>query len=164
MKASLNWIRTYADLPQGITAEQLAHDLTMQTVEVEEITNPADLVEGIVIGRVVTISAHPQADRLVVCHVDIGEERTSQIVCGGSNLYENQLVVVAPPGAKVRWHGEGERVALSAAKVRGVVSHGMICAAEELDLEGLFPPSEDEEAEIVDLTELFPEMCIRDRS
>ena len=50
MKASLNWIRTYADLPQGITAEQLAHDLTMQTVEVEEITNPADLVEGIVIG------------------------------------------------------------------------------------------------------------------
>jgi phenylalanyl-tRNA synthetase beta chain len=126
MKASLNWIRTYADLPQGITAEQLAHDLTMQTVEVEEITNPADFVEGIVIGRVVTISAHPQADRLVVCHVDIGEEQTSQIVCGGSNLYENQLVVVAPPGAKVRWHGEGERVALSAAKVRGVVSHGMI--------------------------------------
>ena len=157
MKASLNWIRTYADLPQGITAEQLAHDLTMQTVEVEEITNPADLVEGIVIGRVVTISAHPQADRLVVCHVDIGEAQTSQIVCGGSNLYENQLVVVAPPGAKVRWHGEGERVALSAAKVRGVVSHGMICAAEELDLEGLFPPSEDEEAEIIDLTELFPD-------
>jgi len=83
MKASLNWIRTYADLPQGITAEQLAHDLTMQTVEVEEITNPADFVEGIVIGRVVTISAHPQADRLVVCHVDIGEEQTAKSSAGG---------------------------------------------------------------------------------
>ncbi|MGI6507775.1 MAG: phenylalanine--tRNA ligase subunit beta [Saccharofermentanales bacterium] len=157
MKASLNWIRTYADLPQDITAEQLAHDLTMQTVEVEEITNPADLVEGVVIGRVVTIRRHPQADRLVVCDVDIGQKKTSQIVCGGSNLYENQIVVVAPPGAKVRWHGEGERVELSAAKVRGVVSHGMICAASELDLEGLFPPSESEEPEIVDLTELFPD-------
>ncbi|HHW94174.1 MAG TPA: phenylalanine--tRNA ligase subunit beta [Clostridiaceae bacterium] len=157
MKASLNWIRTYADLPQDITAEQLAHDLTMQTVEVEEITNPADLVEGVVIGRVVTVRQHPQADRLVVCDVDIGQGTTSQIVCGGSNLYENEIVVVAPPGVKVRWHGEGERVELSAAKVRGVVSYGMICAAGELDLEGLFPPSEDEEAEIVDLTELFPD-------
>ncbi len=157
MKASLNWIRTYADLPQDITAEQLAHDLTMQTVEVEEITNPADLVEGVIIGRIVTIRQHPQADRLVVCDVDIGQEKTSQIVCGGSNLYENEIVVVAPPGAKVRWHGEGERVELSSAKVRGIVSNGMICAAGELDLEGLFPPSEDEEAEIVDLTGLFPD-------
>jgi phenylalanyl-tRNA synthetase beta chain len=129
----------------------------MQTVEVEEITNPADLVEGVIIGRIVTIRQHPQADRLVVCDVDIGQEKTSQIVCGGSNLYENEIVVVAPPGAKVRWHGEGERVELSSAKVRGIVSNGMICAAGELDLEGLFPPSEDEEAEIVDLTGLFPD-------
>ncbi len=157
MKASLNWIRTYADLPQNISAEQLAHDLTMQTVEVEEITNPADLVEGIVIGRVVTVREHPQADRLVICDVDIGQEKTSQIVCGGSNLYENQIVVVAPPGSKVRWHGEGGRVELSTAKVRGVISHGMICAAEELDLEGLFPPSQEEEPEIIDLTALFPD-------
>lgn len=159
MKASLNWIRTYADLPADITAEQLSHDLTMRTVEVEAVTNPADLVDGIIIGRVITIRKHPQADRLVVCDVDIGEEETSQIVCGGTNLYENQLVVVAPVGASVRWHGEGQRVELAAAKVRGVVSNGMICASEELDLEDLFPPSEDEEAEIVDLTALFPDAC-----
>ena len=81
--------------------------------------------------------------------VDVGAEEESTIVCGGSNLYEGQRVVVALPGSYVKWHGEGEPVEIRSTKLRGVASAGMICASEELELEELFPPHS--EAEIIDL-------------
>lgn len=155
MKVSLNWIRQYADLPADLTAERLAYDLTMRTVEVEEVTATADLVEGIVVGRIETVQTHPKADLLRVCQVDIGRDRLYQIVCGGSNLYEGERVAVAPPGAFVRWHGQGEPVELKATKLRGELSEGMICSASEINLEDLFPA--DDERIILDLTPLFPE-------
>ena len=155
MKVSLNWIRQYVDLPTDLTAEQVATDLTMRTVEVESVSNPADLVEGIVVGKVVSVKAHPNADLLRVCSVDIGRERLYQIVCGGSNLYAEELVAVAPPGAFVRWHGQGEPVELKATKLRGELSEGMICSAEEINLDELFPT--DDETIIVDLTDEFPQ-------
>ncbi len=155
MKVSLNWIRNYVDLPEDLTAERVAFDLTMRTVEVESVANPAELVEGIVVGRVDRVSAHPKADRLVICMVDIGRNRFSQIVCGGSNLYDGELVAVAPPGAKVRWHGEGEPVELKATKLRGELSEGMICSSMEIDLEELLPAAD--EGIIVDLTDEFPD-------
>ncbi|NLA82656.1 MAG: hypothetical protein GX849_07515, partial [Clostridiaceae bacterium] len=71
MKVSLNWIRDYLDLPQDLTAEKLSFDLTMRTVEVESVVNPADSVQGILAGRIQSIKAHPNADLLRVCMVDI---------------------------------------------------------------------------------------------
>lgn len=155
MKVSLQWIRDYVDLPADLTAEQLASDLTLRTVEVEAIENPADRVEGIIVGQIDTVSEHPKADRLRVCTVDIGRDRHYQIVCGGSNLYDGELVAVAPPGSWVRWHGEGEPVELTSTKLRGVLSEGMICGSDEICLEALLPKHS--EAEIVDLTALFPD-------
>ncbi len=155
MKVSLNWIRDYLDLPQDLTAEKLSFDLTMRTVEVESVVNPADSVQGILAGRIQSIKAHPNADLLRVCMVDIGDEKLSQIVCGGSNLFEGQLVAVAPPGAYVRWHGQGEPVKLKATKLRGELSEGMICSAQEIELEELFPAESD--TIIVDLTPDFPD-------
>ncbi len=150
MKVSLNWIREYVALPADLTMERLAYDLTMRTVEVEGYENLAEGLKNIVAGRIAEVNPHPQADRLRVVSVDVGEEAPEQVVCGGSNLEVGQMVVVARPGSKVRWHGEGEPVEIKASKLRGVASAGMICAASEIGLADLFPAADDHE--IVDLT------------
>ncbi len=150
MIVSLNWIKQYVNLPDDICMDELAHDLTMRTVEVESVSNPKDDLENIIIGRIVSVDRHPNADKLSVCMVDIGTGEDSQIVCGGSNLKEDMLVAIALPGSFVRWHGEGEKVKIKSSKLRGVKSEGMICASEELCLETLFPSKS--EAEIMDLS------------
>lgn len=150
MKLSLNWIREYTGLPADLTKEQLSYDLTMRTVEVEGVENPADSLKSVVIGRILAVQEHPNADQLQVCLVDIGSGEPSTIVCGGSNLREGQIVVVAVPGSVVKWHGVGDPVEIKSVKLRGVRSEGMICAASELGLEDLFPASN--EREIMDLT------------
>ena len=149
MKVSLNWIRWYVDLPEGLTTEQLSHDLTMRTVEVEGAVNPANALAGSVLGVITKIDAHPQADMLRVCTVDVGRDEPAVIVCGGSNIYEGMRCAVALPGAQVRWHGEGEPVVIRPTKLRGVKSEGMICAAAELELDSLFPAGG--EHEVMDL-------------
>ena len=151
MKFSYNWIREYVDLPADLTMKQLSYDLTMRTVEVEDTINLADDLQQIVVGQIKTIEAHPKADRLLVCHVDVGQGDLAQIVCGGSNLSENQKVAVALPGSSVRWHGEGEPVIVKKAKLRGVESYGMICASSEIGLKDLFPSQD--ESEIMDLSQ-----------
>ena len=149
MNVSLNLVKKYIDLPKELTPEQIARDLTIKTVEVENVENVAEKFENIVVGKILEINAHPNADKLRVCKVDIGEKEPVQIVCGGSNLYENEYVVVSKPGAKVVWHGEGEPVEIKAMPMRGVDSFGMICAAEEVYLDGYFKA--ESETEIVDL-------------
>ncbi len=151
MKLSLNWIKRYVDLPEGLTMEKLAYDLTMCTVEVEEAVNIGDSLSGLVVGKILTVEKHPAADKLRVCTVDVGAPEPSVIVCGGINLEPEQLVAVAKPGSMVRWHGEGDLVEIKPAKLRGVVSYGMICAAGEIGLAELFPASQP--AEIMDITE-----------
>ncbi len=153
MLVSLNWIKKYTKLPDDLSMDQLAYDLTMRTVEVEDWYNPADRYQGVVLGEIIRIDAHPQADKLRVCYVDVAGEDLLQIVCGGTNLRVGQLVVVAVAGSMVRWHGEGEPVEIKKTKLRGVESQGMICASNELDLGALFPAEAD--AVIMDLTD-FP--------
>jgi phenylalanyl-tRNA synthetase beta chain len=153
MKVSLDWIRRYVDLPRNLDLTRLSHDLTMRTVEVEDAVNPADSLNSILVGVITDIQPHPQADMLKVCLVDIGENRTGTIVCGGSNIKVGLHVAVAVSGATVRWHGEGEPVLIKTTKVRGVKSDGMICAASEMQLEELFPGKADHE--ILDMTD-FP--------
>lgn len=152
MKVSLNWIKKYVDLPKDITNEQIMRDLTIRTVEVEDMVNTGDKFKDIVVGKIIEVNPHPNADLLKVCLVDIGEDEYKQIVCGGENLYPNELVVISKPGAMVYWHGEGDLVEIKETKMRGVSSYGMICGATEVYLSELFPPKN--EKEIVDLTEL----------
>ena len=150
MKLSLNWIKKYVPLPDDMDMAQLAYDLTMSTVEVEGMEKLADQFENICIGVINEIQPHPNADKLKVCMVSLGEDEVQQIVCGGSNLYVGQKVAVSRPGAMVRWHGEGEPVKIGITKLRGVQSYGMICASSEIGLFDLFPF--EEEATIVDLS------------
>lgn len=149
MKVSLNWVKKYVDLPENITTKQMATDLTLRTVEVEGYENTEDKFHDIIVGKILEVNEHPNADKLRVCKVDIGEVEPKQIVCGGSNLYPNEMVVVCKPGAEVYWHGESELMKIKDSKVRGVDSYGMICGAEEVYLENIFPAKDEDE--IVDL-------------
>ena len=150
MKLSLNWIKDYVKLPDDMDLSKLAYDLTMSTVEVEGAEKLADQFDKIVVGEIKEVLPHPNADKLRVCKVDIGDGEIKDIVCGGSNLAPSMKVVVACPGAMVRWHGEGEPVEIKNAKLRGVPSFGMICASVEVGLADLFPASDDHE--IMDVT------------
>ena len=152
MNISLKLLKKYVDLPEDLTYDQIAYDLTMRTVEVEDVINTADKFHDIVVGEIKEVKAHPNADALRVCIVDVGEEELKQIVCGGSNLTAGHKVCVSKPGAEVVWHGEGEPVLIKETKLRGVPSYGMICGATEVFLADLYPPAD--EREIVDFTEL----------
>ncbi len=149
MKLSLSWIKDYVQIPEDADLKKLAYDLTMSTVEVEDVEYLARRFDHMVVGVIEKVEAHPNADKLRVCTIDLGGE-TKDIVCGGINLEEGMRVAVACPGAVVRWHGEGEPVEIKKSKLRGVESFGMICASDEIGLGELFPSSQ--EAEILDLS------------
>lgn len=123
---SLNWIKDYIDL-DGIDLENLAIDITKAGVNVEKvITNHID---NLVIGEIVECYSHPNSDHLNICKVDIGKIIT-QIVCGAKNVRKGLKVIVALPGAVLP--GDNK---ISAGKIRGEESNGMICALFELGLE-----------------------------
>jgi phenylalanyl-tRNA synthetase beta chain len=143
VKISLNWLKEYVKIPEDMDMSRLAYDLTMSTVEVEGTRELARDFDQMVIGVVAEVKPHPQADKLQICLTDIGGGEMQDIVCGGSNLSVGMKVAVALPGAKVKWHGEGELVAIEKTKVRGVQSFGMICASAEIGLFDLFPSTDD---------------------
>ena len=150
MKLSLSWIKDYVAIPEDADLKKLAYDLTMSTVEVEDVEYLARRFDHMVVGIIEQIEPHPNADKLRVCKVNIGSDEPKNIVCGGINLTEGMRVAVSCPGAVVRWHGEGEPVVIKNSKLRGVESFGMICASDEIGLGELFPASQ--EAEILDLS------------
>ena len=150
MKLSLSWIKDYVKIPDDMDLKKLAYDLTMSTVEVEDVEYLARRFDNMVVGVIEKIEPHPNADKLRVCKVDIGGGDVKTIVCGGINLSDGMRVAVSCPGAIVRWHGEGEPVEIKNSKLRGVESYGMICASDEIGLGDLFPASQ--EAEILDLS------------
>ena len=151
MKLSLSWIKEYVDLPDDTDLNKLAYDLTMDTVEVEDVEDLARRFDNMLVGVIKEVQPHPNADKLRVCKVDIGDGEIKDIVCGGINLKEEMRVAVSCPGAVVRWHGEGEPVVIKKSKLRGVESYGMICASDEIGLGDLFPS--EQEAEILDLSD-----------
>ncbi|MFA6130963.1 MAG: phenylalanine--tRNA ligase subunit beta [Patescibacteria group bacterium] len=130
--ASYSWIKEY--LPTLATDEDFAAKITATSIAVEHMTRLRERFEGLVIGIILSLEKHQNADRLQVVGVDIGD-RQIKVVCGGTNLLQGMRVVVALPGSWVRWHGEGELIKLEATEVRGVKSEGMICAPAEVGFE-----------------------------
>lgn len=151
MKISKKWLQDFVFLPDSLTPEELAKELTLRTVEVEGIEDQGKKLNHIVVGIIQTIEKHPNADKLKVCQVDVGGE-ILPIVCGGSNIEVGMKVAVAKIGATVLWHGQGEPVVMEKAAVRGVDSMGMICASDEIGLLSMFPKND--EKEIVNLSSL----------
>ncbi len=147
MLISKKWLSEFVKLPSGVSDLDLAAKLTLSTVEVEKVTDQAAAMDKMVVGLVVACSVHPNADRLKICSVDVGD-RMVQIVCGGTNVAQGMKVAVALAGSKVKWHGEGDLVELSNTKIRGEKSEGMICAGSEIGIE----KSGEGEHEIMDLS------------
>ena len=149
MRVPLPWLREYCDPPLGV--EQIEERLTMTGTKVEAIhrLGPPS-AEGFVVGRVLSAEKHPDADRLKVCTVALGEEQPATIVCGAPNVQAGQTVAVARPGAIMP---DGTK--LRQAKLRGVVSEGMILAAAELELE--LEPEGDRSAGIMVLDDMTPD-------
>ena len=126
MRISLQWLREHAN-PRAGDAE-LAARLTRAGLECE--VEPAQLdLDGVVVGEIRSVKAHPQADRLRVCEVDVGGKQPATIVCGAANAREGMKAPVALPGAKLP---DGTEIKVSA--LRGVESAGMLCSAKELAL------------------------------
>ena len=94
MKLSLSWIRDYVDLPENTDLKKLAYDLTMDTVEVEDVEYVAERFRDMVVGVIKEVLPHPNADKLRICRVDIGVDEIKEIVCGGINLEAGMRVRV----------------------------------------------------------------------
>jgi phenylalanyl-tRNA synthetase beta chain len=133
MKISYNWLRTYLNLE--ISPEEIAETLTGLGLEVEGHA-PFETIkgglQGLVVGEVITCTRHPQADKLSLTTVSIGAGELLPIVCGAPNVAAGQKVVVAPVGTTL--YGFPEPLTLKAAKIRGEVSQGMLCAEDEIGM------------------------------
>jgi phenylalanyl-tRNA synthetase beta chain len=135
MKISYNWLKAYLDF--SIEPAELSRILTNTGLEVEGVENYEAVkggLEGVVIGKVLTCKSHPNADKLTVTTVDIGEDEPVQIVCGAPNVAEGQTVPVATVGSTLYPVDREEGFVIKKAKIRGEASAGMICAEDELGL------------------------------
>jgi phenylalanyl-tRNA synthetase beta chain len=137
---SYDWLKEYVKLKE--TPEQFAARVSLSGPAVEKIFPQGADLENVVVGRVVELKAHPNADKLKIALTDVGLDKPLNIVCGGSNLLKDQWVAVALLGAKVKWHGQGEPIVLEPVEIRGVPSEGMICASTEIGLGDAFQNSE----------------------
>ena len=128
-----SWLRSFVD-PQ-MTTDELSHALTMAGLEVEGLWSAAPATKKIVVGRVLEVVKHPDADKLNVCQVDAGTGATLNIVCGAPNVAPGIKVPVALVGAELPPAEEGGApFAIKLSKLRGVESQGMLCSARELKL------------------------------
>ena len=131
MLVPLSWLKEYVDI--AISPQELAHRLTMAGTEVGEITTHGGAWDQVFVALVEQVEPHPNADRLTLCTVDFGGQR-STVVCGAPNVAAGQKVAYAQVGAQLIDPQTGKTEALKAARIRGVTSEGMICSERELGL------------------------------
>ncbi len=140
MKISELWLQEW--VKPTLSREQLGARMTMAGLEIESITPVAELFSKVVIGHVLKIEKHPEADRLNVCEVDVGGAQPLTIVCGAQNVKVGMKTPAALEGAELP-----NNFKIKVSKLRGVTSHGMLCSAKELSLaeesEGLMTLSDD---------------------
>ncbi len=128
MKISENWLRSWVN--PAIDSETLSNQLTMLGLEVDDMSPAAKSFTGVVVGEVLSVEQHPDADRLRVTTVNIGSDEPLQIVCGAPNVRAGMKAAVATIGAVLP--GDFK---IKKGKLRGVESQGMLCGASEIDLE-----------------------------
>jgi phenylalanyl-tRNA synthetase beta chain len=128
MKITFDWLREHLDTK--FSEEQLLDKLTDIGLEVESVERPSSDLEKFLVAKILKTEPHPDADRLKVCDVDIGNQNIFKVVCGAPNAREGLITIYAPPGAVI----PKNKMKLVVAKIRGVTSHGMLCSESELNL------------------------------
>ena len=128
MKITFDWLKDH--LSSNLKEEKLLEQLTNIGLEVESVQNLSEGLDLFRIAKIIKIEKHPNADRLKVCDVDIGDKELKKVVCGANNASEGLITIYAPPGAIV----PKTKTKLVVAKIRGVTSYGMLCSEFELNL------------------------------
>lgn len=128
MQVSIKWLKDYIDFTE--TPEQLADKLTMAGIPVENIIDPGEGLEKVVTGRIEKLEPHQNSDHLQICTMNVGQKENIIIVTGAQNVAEGQVVPVAMVGAHLP-----NGMKISKGKLRGVISNGMLCSAQELKLD-----------------------------
>ena len=134
MKISINWLKDYVE--SFSNAEEISEILTNLGLEVEKLSTFESVkggLNGVVAGKVLDCIKHPDADRLKVTSIDLGNNEILEIVCGAPNIEKGQIVPVAKVGSKI-YTNDGTEIKIKKSKIRGVVSNGMVCAEDEIGL------------------------------
>lgn len=128
MLTPIKWLKEYVDI--NVNIDEFAERMIMSGSNIEKIESFGEKVKDIVVGKIVDIEKHPDADKLLVTQVDIGEEELLQIVTGANNIFEGAYVPVVLHGGKL-----GDGTTIKKGRLRGVESNGMLCSPEELGFE-----------------------------
>ena len=151
MQVSLKWLNELVDL-KDIDVKQIAHELTMSGLEVEEVEEVRPKFTNIITARIEKIDNHPNSDHLHLVTVNTGSGLKT-VVCGAQNIEVGQVIPYASVGSKVLDRKSGEQFELTPATIRGVESQGMLCSDDEL---GVADRNYQEEDGILVLNRLFP--------
>jgi phenylalanyl-tRNA synthetase beta chain len=149
MLVPVEWLKDYTDV--NVSIEEFCEKMIMSGSNLETCEYFGEEIENVVIGRIVDVAQHPDADKLVVCQLEVGEEELIQIVTGASNVFDGAYVPVALHGSKL----PGDKK-ITRGKLRGVESNGMLCSLGELGFEDKVIPSSQKDG-IWILNKLAPE-------
>ena len=128
MKFTINWLKEHLDTK--LDDQKIIDKLTSIGLEVESFKNQSSELDKFIVAKIIKAEKHPNADRLKLCDVDIGQNEKVKVVCGAPNAKNDLLTVYAPPGATI----PKSQTKLSVSKIRGVTSYGMLCSESELKL------------------------------
>ncbi|MDB9810847.1 phenylalanine--tRNA ligase subunit beta [Candidatus Pelagibacter sp.] len=128
MKITTSWLKDHLDTK--LNENQIIDKLTDIGLEVESVENQSGDLDSFIIAKILKTEKHPDADKLKICNVDIGEKKTIEVVCGAQNAKEGLITIYAPPGSII----PKNQMKLVVSKIRGVTSYGMLCSESELNL------------------------------
>ena len=128
MKFTVDWLKNHLDT--NFNNNQIIDKLTNIGLEVESFESSETELDTFIVAKIINAKTHPNADRLKLCDVDIGREKTIEVVCGAPNAKSGLLTVYAPPGSII----PKNQMKLSVTKIRGITSYGMLCSESELQL------------------------------
>ena len=128
MKITFDWLKDH--LKTNLKEEALLEQLTNIGLEVESVENFSNGLDLFKVAKIIKTEKHPNADRLKICHVDVGEKDHKKVVCGAPNARDGLITIFAPPGAVV----PKSNTKLVITKIRDVASYGMLCSESELNL------------------------------
>ena len=128
MKFTIGWLKEHLDT--NLKDKQIIEKLTDIGLEVESFENISSDLDNFKVAKIINAEQHPNADRLRVCDVDIGQQKIVKVVCGAPNAKKDLLTVYAGPGSII----PKNNMKLTVSKIRGVTSYGMLCSESELNL------------------------------